>query len=504
MVRYGSESVDMYVHLFGAVRTRAHETKGAWMRSTHARRLGGEMTRTAPSERLTRIFPALALLLALAALPSAATSVRAQDQETGWRPPRTVYVPATGHTVDGLFLTLWREQPDLLGDPITEEFEARTPYSQGADDRQIVQYFERVALVYLPDEAPGEQVALLPLGRDLMRTLKPRYPAAFRPLGAGPCGAADADACRFSKQTRHTVRDAFLGSWEGFGGETMLGHPLSEPFRARDGRTVQVFENGALQQSRSDSVTVRPVAVELARSRRLDTAAIARPADVPTYDASLFVEPAADLAAEDDVAVGGEDDATDGVDDPLAQESGADQDGVSEDGVSEDGITEDGDLGDVTDETDPSTADDESAGELDEPVAPLVGPGPQQGGGKEIVISISAQTLWAYEGAELVVSTLVSTGTAEVIETTTPIGYHSILTKYDVQTMEGTISNEYYRVEDVPNVMYFDNLGNAIHGAYWHDNFGTPMSHGCVNVPLDIAAFLYAWAPIGTAVTVVA
>jgi lipoprotein-anchoring transpeptidase ErfK/SrfK len=87
---------------------------------------------------------------------------------------------------------------------------------------------------------------------------------------------------------------------------------------------------------------------------------------------------------------------------------------------------------------------------------------------------------------------------------TTPIGYWSILSKYDVQTMEGTISNEYYRVENVPNVMYFDNLGNALHGAYWHNNFGTPMSHGCVNLPLDVAAFLYGWAPIGTPVTVIA
>jgi lipoprotein-anchoring transpeptidase ErfK/SrfK len=132
------------------------------------------------------------------------------------------------------------------------------------------------------------------------------------------------------------------------------------------------------------------------------------------------------------------------------------------------------------------------------------GPGPQQGGYKEIVVSISAQSMWAYEGGELVISSLVSTGTGETLEVTTPIGYWSILSKYDVQTMEGTISNEYYRVEDVPNVMYFDNLGNALHGAYWHNNFGTPMSHGCINLPLDVAAFLYAWAPVGTPVSVIA
>ena len=131
------------------------------------------------------------------------------------------------------------------------------------------------------------------------------------------------------------------------------------------------------------------------------------------------------------------------------------------------------------------------------------GPGPQQGGDKEIVVSLSAQTLWAYEGGGLVLSTLVSTGTAETPETTTPIGHFTVLTKYDVQTMEGTINGEPYRVEDVPYVMYFDDLGDALHGAYWHSNFGTPMSHGCVNLPLDVAEWLYGWAAIGTPVSVI-
>jgi hypothetical protein len=131
------------------------------------------------------------------------------------------------------------------------------------------------------------------------------------------------------------------------------------------------------------------------------------------------------------------------------------------------------------------------------------GPGPQQGAWKEVVVSISAQTMWAYEEGELVMSSLVSTGTAEVPETTTPIGYHSVIAKFDAQTMEGTISGEYYRVEDVPYVMYFDNNGNAIHGTYWHSNFGAPMSHGCVNLPMDIAAWMYGWADVGTAVSVI-
>jgi hypothetical protein len=131
------------------------------------------------------------------------------------------------------------------------------------------------------------------------------------------------------------------------------------------------------------------------------------------------------------------------------------------------------------------------------------GPGPIQGGYKEIVVSISQEAMWAYEDGELVISSLVSTGVGNVPETVTPTGYFAIHTKYLIQTMEGTISDEYYNVPDVPWVMYFDDAGNALHGTYWHNNFGNPMSHGCVNLPLDVAEFLYDWAPEGTPVTII-
>ena len=59
-----------------------------------------------------------------------------------------------------------------------------------------------------------------------------------------------------------------------------------------------------------------------------------------------------------------------------------------------------------------------------------------------------------------------------------------------------------YAVAAVPHVDYFNMDAEALHGAYWHDNFGQKMSHGCVNQPLDFAAWLYGWAPIGTGVWV--
>ena len=132
-----------------------------------------------------------------------------------------------------------------------------------------------------------------------------------------------------------------------------------------------------------------------------------------------------------------------------------------------------------------------------------VGPGRYQPGEKEIVVSLDAQRLWAYEGEDTLLASWVSTGTAETPEVATPLGQFRILVKLPMETMEGTVSGQQYRVEDVPHVMYFTDEGHALHGTYWHNNFGTPMSHGCVNLPLDVAAWMYDWAPEGTPVSIV-
>lgn len=121
--------------------------------------------------------------------------------------------------------------------------------------------------------------------------------------------------------------------------------------------------------------------------------------------------------------------------------------------------------------------------------------------GRAVVVSLSQQALWAYESGQVVRSTYVSTGTAA---TPTPVGLFWVNNKFPMETMEGVIGGEPYRVVDVPNVMYFNDQGDALHGAYWHSNFGAPMSHGCVNLPLDVAAWMYEWAPMGMAVQVLA
>jgi lipoprotein-anchoring transpeptidase ErfK/SrfK len=129
--------------------------------------------------------------------------------------------------------------------------------------------------------------------------------------------------------------------------------------------------------------------------------------------------------------------------------------------------------------------------------APVTGAAKAQ---KAIVVSISQQMLWAYKGDQVVLVSYVSTGRSGF---DTPLGSFAVLSKLPSQTMEGVIGGEYYNVPDVPWVLYFTNSGHALHGTYWHNNFGTPMSHGCINLPMDVAAWLYDWAPLGTPVLVV-
>jgi len=126
--------------------------------------------------------------------------------------------------------------------------------------------------------------------------------------------------------------------------------------------------------------------------------------------------------------------------------------------------------------------------------APVPAPAPQPApvGGRWIDVNLSQQRLTAYEGQAPVFTTLISGG---LPGTPTVVGRFAIQTKLAAQTMSGPG----YWLPNVPYVMYFY-AGYAIHGTYWHNNFGHPMSHGCVNVTTPDAAWLYGWASIGTPV----
>lgn len=119
---------------------------------------------------------------------------------------------------------------------------------------------------------------------------------------------------------------------------------------------------------------------------------------------------------------------------------------------------------------------------------------PVSNGEKWIDVNLSTQRLVAYEGDTAVYWVTVSTG---LPGTPTVTGQYRTYVKYPSQLMTGPG----YYLPDVPYVMYFYS-GYSIHGTYWHNNFGQPMSHGCVNAPTPDAQWLYEWAPVGTLVNV--
>ncbi len=115
-----------------------------------------------------------------------------------------------------------------------------------------------------------------------------------------------------------------------------------------------------------------------------------------------------------------------------------------------------------------------------------------------IDVNLTNQTVIAYEGDTAVYNALVSSGTWDHPTVT---GQFRIWLRYESQTMNGALLGYDYYLENVPYVMYFYE-DYAIHGAYWHNNFGTPMSHGCVNVHPTDAGWLYNWSSLGTLVNV--
>ena len=109
-------------------------------------------------------------------------------------------------------------------------------------------------------------------------------------------------------------------------------------------------------------------------------------------------------------------------------------------------------------------------------------------------VDLATQTAHAFEGDQLVRSFLVSTGLSQFPTVT---GRFKIWTKMLTDDMRGAD----YDLKDVPYAMYFYK-DYALHGTYWHNNFGVPMSHGCVNLRTEDAAWLYSWVLVGTVVVV--
>jgi hypothetical protein len=121
---------------------------------------------------------------------------------------------------------------------------------------------------------------------------------------------------------------------------------------------------------------------------------------------------------------------------------------------------------------------------------------------KRIEVSLLKQELKAFEYDQVVLHTLISSGIPGIggsspIPTSTPKGAYNIQVKMPSKHMgEGRITDKIaaYELPGVPWVSFFIDTGVAFHGTFWHDNFGRRMSHGCVNMTMKDAKWLYRWA----------
>jgi lipoprotein-anchoring transpeptidase ErfK/SrfK len=118
----------------------------------------------------------------------------------------------------------------------------------------------------------------------------------------------------------------------------------------------------------------------------------------------------------------------------------------------------------------------------------------QQSEERWIHINLSQQRLIAWEGGKPVYAIIISSGKKS---TPTRVGTFKIQSKHKSTRMRGRT----YDVPNVPHAMFYD--GNyGIHGAYWHKRFGTPVSHGCVNLAPNHAKWLFNWSSLGTPVVI--
>jgi lipoprotein-anchoring transpeptidase ErfK/SrfK len=245
-----------------------------------------------------RLMALLAVIMATGWLPTP------QASAAEWEPPTTVYIPQTGHHLSGEFLTYWRENSGatFLGNPITEELtEGGVP----------VQYFERSRL-----ELRDDEVILGTLGEELARTHTRRSPQQARlargdeadePRRADPFArlpfaifTVDPGDHLFVAETGHTLRYSFKLAWEKNGGEERYGLPISEEFTEIspiDGKayTTQYFTRARFEYHpgmiNNHSVVLTPLGTAAAKMHGLNTAAVAKDADVSNYSEALFSPP---------------------------------------------------------------------------------------------------------------------------------------------------------------------------------------------------------------------
>lgn len=136
----------------------------------------------------------------------------------------------------------------------------------------------------------------------------------------------------------------------------------------------------------------------------------------------------------------------------------------------------------------------------------VLGESEEIGKEKKIEVDLSRQKLYAIEDGQIIYEYLISSGTWN----RTPTGVFKIWTKIKSQKMSGGSKElgTYYYLPNVPSILFFYNenvpkqLGYSIHGAYWHNQFGRPMSHGCINMTIEESKVIFDWADMDTPIEI--
>lgn len=117
--------------------------------------------------------------------------------------------------------------------------------------------------------------------------------------------------------------------------------------------------------------------------------------------------------------------------------------------------------------------------------------------GRWISVNLSEQYLIVYENEQPIFATLISSG-KETSGWATGTGTFTVYHKDETYSLLSPDPKDVgnYLIQDVPHILYYQGSW-ALHGAYWHDNFGTPSSHGCVNLSLADAEWVFNWATEG-------
>ncbi len=382
----------------------------------------------------------------------------------------------TGQRLDNQygFLQFWESHNGamLYGPPITGiVLEANVP----------VQYFERGRLEYRNGAAaPGA------LGRERTR---------WRQFAAAVPHSEQADELVF-RETGHTITGAFLRFWRDNNGAVVFGPPLSEPMWESIGGSsmrVQYFERARLEEqsvSESQAVAVSSLGREIALAKGLVLPDQQPAVSVVQAGSAGGVEGAfAELAPPTPTPVPP-------TAPPLPTATSIPPTPTAVPAAAKPAPANAG--GSVA--PDPTRAKPRPTSTP--LVAPTTAPKPAVArvAGKVIDVNLSTQRFVAMENGVVVRRAGVSSGRDGF---NTPTGTYNIYYKLKLQTMRGSLNGISWVVPNVPNVMYI-NGSVALHGTYWHNLFGTGarLSHGCINLSLKDAEWMYGWAPMGTTVVV--